>query len=463
MVGEYSDTTNQYSNHWTLARKASSRQSVSWSFVDGSPSVTIGADVLSPTKRRSVMRTFHDNFQLVETQNLLAAPSQGKVMDCVAMSPASSHLITDGKYTRFADWRFVHKARLNLIPLNACRKGPQPALRACRKCGEWDETLPHVINHCKSYSAAWQLRHNAVLARIRAAVAFKGTILSENQVAGPNRLRPDLVANVDNKIYIIDVTIPFENRRGAFSQARERKISKYLELIPYFTSLGYRHVQIVPIIVGALGAWDPENDAFLRKVATKRYLAVLRKLCVSDCIRWSRDIYTQHLTGAQQYSTDTSLHPPPQCTQERRQPRRKPPNVGNSTVPSEPPQGMSPPDTEPQPRRTNGNRSNSPLPPITPLASHSNVIESPHAGIENNNVLLAEASVPVVSPLATDNVDGPTNVIEALDSSPPVNSSANELEGQFDMDYRDIASPGLTMNDGEQSPQSLNAPSVVEG
>ncbi|GFW16081.1 retrovirus-related Pol polyprotein from type-1 retrotransposable element R2 [Trichonephila clavipes] len=204
MEGEYSDTTNQYANHWTLARKASVRQNVSWSFVDGSPSVTIGVEVLTRTKRRGIMRAFHDNFQLIQTQKLLAAPNQGKVMDCVAMAPASTHFLTDGKYTR-----------------------------------------------------------------IRAAVAFKGTILSENQVVGPNRLRPDLVANVDNKIYIIDVTIPFENRRQAFGQARERKVHKYLELIPYFSSLGFRHIQIVPIVVGALGAWDPENDAFLRKVATR--------------------------------------------------------------------------------------------------------------------------------------------------------------------------------------------------
>ncbi|GFY73421.1 retrovirus-related Pol polyprotein from type-1 retrotransposable element R2 [Trichonephila inaurata madagascariensis] len=219
-------------------------------------------------KRRGILKAFHDNFQVMETQNLLAAPSQGKVMDCVATAPTSSHFITDGKYTRFADWKFIHKARLNLVPLNANKKGPLPTLRARRKCGQWDETLPHVINHCKSYSAAWQLRHNAVLARIRAAIAFKGTILSENQVVGPNRLRPDLV-------------------------------------------------YIVPIVVGSLGAWDPENDVFLRKVATNRYLAVLRKLCVSDCIRWSRDIYIQHLTGAKHYSTDAPVHPPPQCTLEQ--------------------------------------------------------------------------------------------------------------------------------------------------
>ncbi|GFU50716.1 retrovirus-related Pol polyprotein from type-1 retrotransposable element R2 [Trichonephila clavipes] len=379
------------------------------------------------------------------------------------MSPASTHFLTDGKYTRFTDWRFIHKARLNLVPLNAYRKGPQPSLRASRKCGEWDETLPHVLNHCKSYSAVWQLRHNAFLARIRAAVAFKGTILSENQVAGPNRLRPDLVANVDNKIYIIDVTIPFENRRGAFGQARERKISKYLELIPYFTSLGYQHVQIVPIIVGALGAWDPENDAFLRKVATKRYLAVLRKLCVSDCIRWSRDIYTQHLTGAQQYSTDTPLHPPPQCTQERRPPTRQPPNVGNGAVPSEPPIVMSPPAIEPQTGITNGNnKSSPPLPPVTPLASHSNVIEGPHADNENTSSLPAGTSVPVESPLATDNMVSPTNVVGTMDSSSPANSLANELDGQVDIDDRDIASPGPTVDDGEQPSQTVYTPAEME-
>ncbi|GFV72775.1 uncharacterized protein TNCV_2333441 [Trichonephila clavipes] len=186
MEGEYSETTNQYSNHWILARRASVRQNVTWSFVDGSPSVSIGDEILSPTKRRNVMRAFHDNFQLVEMQNLLAASSQGKVIDCVAMAPASAHFITDGKYTR--------------------------------KCGKWDETLPHVINHCKSYSAAWQLRHNAILTRIKTAIAFKGTILSENQVVGPNRLRPDLVVQIDNKIYTIAVTIPFENRRQALGE-----------------------------------------------------------------------------------------------------------------------------------------------------------------------------------------------------------------------------------------------------
>ncbi|GFT41780.1 uncharacterized protein TNCV_4502411, partial [Trichonephila clavipes] len=177
------------------------------------------------------------------------------------------------------------KARLGLVPLNAYKKGPTQSLRACRK--------------------VWLL--------------------------ALTRLRPDLVAQVGKAIYIIDVTIPFENRRQAFSQARERKVAKYTELIPHFKALGFQQVEIVPIVVGSLGAWDPGNDAFLKKVATNRYLATLRKLCVSDCIRWSRDIYIQHLTGAQQYSTDAPYTHRPLHTGTAGRGRRRTTSIPEST------------------------------------------------------------------------------------------------------------------------------------
>ncbi|GFY70262.1 hypothetical protein TNIN_447671, partial [Trichonephila inaurata madagascariensis] len=51
------------------------------------------------------------------------------------------------------------------------------------------------------------------------------------------------------------------------------------------------------------------NDTFLRKIATPSYLSVMRKLCVSDCIRWSRDIYIQHLTGVQQHGSEVTPAP----------------------------------------------------------------------------------------------------------------------------------------------------------
>ncbi|GIY82495.1 hypothetical protein CEXT_352181 [Caerostris extrusa] len=40
----------------------------------------------------------------------------------------------------------------------------------------------------------------------------------------------------------------------------------------------------------------------MRKFCSKSYLNLFRKLCVSDTIKWSRDIYIEHLTGHRQFS-----------------------------------------------------------------------------------------------------------------------------------------------------------------
>ncbi|GFS73181.1 uncharacterized protein NPIL_314221, partial [Nephila pilipes] len=94
---------------------------------------------------------------------------------------------------------------------------------------------------------------------------------------------------------------PEENPPNHLVRARLNKTQKYKPLLSYFNDKGYSSVEIVPIVVGALGARDPENEKFLRKICTASYLKLMRKLCVSDSIMWSRDIYIQHRTGKKQY------------------------------------------------------------------------------------------------------------------------------------------------------------------
>ncbi|GFR10192.1 retrovirus-related Pol polyprotein from type-1 retrotransposable element R2 [Trichonephila clavata] len=268
MEDEFGKTTNRLSNTWTNARKASARQKVTWSFSQGKPTISIGDETLSSAHRRKIMRTFHAHFQAKAASALRALPSQGKAMDCVALSPASTHFLTEGKFTRFADWRFVHKARLNLVPLNANKSWRDPQEKLCRRCGRWEETLPHVINHCPMHSAAWQKRHNTVLKRVQNAVAFKGKVISVNQAVDKG-LRPDLVAEVGGELFIIDITIPFENRRPAFHQARLRKVEKYRPLIKFFQERGWSKVHIVPIIVGSLGLGTLSMMGSLRRLQQK--------------------------------------------------------------------------------------------------------------------------------------------------------------------------------------------------
>ncbi|KAF8797217.1 Retrovirus-related Pol polyprotein type-2 like protein [Argiope bruennichi] len=303
--GPFSTTDNAYSNVWTCARLASRRLGVAWEFDDGVPRVKYNDLVVRASGRRKVIFSIRDRLRNNRSTTLINKPSQGKAMECVAQSPASSHFIADGTYTRFADWRFIHRARLNLLPLNGSQVWKED--KRCRRCNEADlETLPHVLNHWKGKSRGWQLRHDTIVARVKKALATRCTIISENQSVGPNNLHPDLVVQSGNKVYIVDVTIPFENRMEGFEKAKRLKHDKYASLLPLYSSSGMQ-VSIVPIVVGALGAWDPENDRFLSKYMSRGYLNKFRKLCVSDCIKWSRDIYVEHITGHRQFTDGVDL------------------------------------------------------------------------------------------------------------------------------------------------------------
>ncbi|XP_065425976.1 uncharacterized protein LOC103306860 isoform X2 [Chrysemys picta bellii] len=166
-----------------------------------------------------------------------------------------------GSFTRFADWRFIHRAQLNCVPLNrAVRHGNRD--KRCRKCGYVAETRPHILCSCKPHARAWQLRHNAVQDRLVKAIDPRlGEVSVNRTVPGTDRpLCPDIVITdeVGKKVILVDITIPFENRTPAFREARACKLEKYAPLADTLRSKGYE-VHTDALLVGALGAWDPCN------------------------------------------------------------------------------------------------------------------------------------------------------------------------------------------------------------
>ncbi|KAH1166678.1 hypothetical protein KIL84_015850 [Mauremys mutica] len=75
-------------------------------------------------------------------------------------------------------------------------------------------------------------------------------------------------------------------RTPAFREARARKLEKYAPLADLLRSKGYE-VHTDALIVGALGAWDPCNERVLRTCGVgRRYAQLMRRLMVSDTIRW---------------------------------------------------------------------------------------------------------------------------------------------------------------------------------
>ena len=121
-----------------------------------------------------------------------------------------------GAFLSFYQYRFIHKARLNLLPVCTmqarCHKQVPSTL--CRHCGREQETLAHILNHCTYNLGMVRDRHNSALERIIQAVPeHLGTKQKEQAIletSGANR--PDLTIISPNESYIILVEVcrPFE-------------------------------------------------------------------------------------------------------------------------------------------------------------------------------------------------------------------------------------------------------------
>lgn len=166
------------------------------------------------------------------------------------------------------------------------------------------------FNHCKPHFRDITCQHNAILDRI--VKAYKppaGTSVSVNKtVPGfADRLRPDLfIINESEKTAsVIDVVTPFENRLEAFQAARREKRRKYDHIGRHFQQKGY-NVVVGAFVVGALGGWDPENEPVIKRLRLGcHYCRLMKKLMCSDSIRWSPNIYIEHITNNRQNNSIT--------------------------------------------------------------------------------------------------------------------------------------------------------------
>ena len=297
------DVSTRFSRTRVATKALAKLAPVSWRAQDGELQLMVGDEQLPRGKAAALIR---EAVRSATAARLHAKPHQGKVMRCVADQRVSSHYMYSGDFTRFADWRFVHRARLGLVPLNGVRHGAAPRDTRCRRCPYANETLPHVLCHCMArHSRAYQLRHDQLLDRLANAVRRDGVSVRVNrQVPGcTSTLRPDLVVTRDAgaTVVLADVTVAFENGPEALKAASDAKERKYAPLVAELRAAG-KEASVVALVLGPLGTWWRGNEAALRKLRVSRvYARLMRKLMVSDTLRWSRDVYIEHITGHRQY------------------------------------------------------------------------------------------------------------------------------------------------------------------
>ena len=73
--------------------------------------------------------------------------------------------------------------------------------------------------------------------------------------------------------------------------AAQRKVNKYEYLVDDFQKQN-QDAKVFGFVVGALGTWYNGNENVLDELQiNRRYRTLFRKLCCSDAIRVSRNIY----------------------------------------------------------------------------------------------------------------------------------------------------------------------------
>lgn len=234
---------------------------------------------------------------------------QNRAMNVITESQLSSKCIYSNSISG-CDWKFIHKARLQLLPTMARMSmwGGNNLSPLCRRCGKENETPCHVLNMCPMNMPMVTKRHNAVLNALvdhigKAPVSDRQVLVDQQYPGCGSIQRVDLVVQDPSRktIDLVDIKCTYETS-GCFDQARRRNEEKYRDQCDRIAAInpGYT-VRLDTICVGSLGAWDTANEPVLRRLGfnRKQFKAVAHDLILKS-IHGSRNTWVTHQSGIPQ-------------------------------------------------------------------------------------------------------------------------------------------------------------------
>ncbi|GFS24493.1 reverse transcriptase [Elysia marginata] len=120
----------------------------------------------------------------------------------------------------------------------------------CRQCRLSTETTSHVISACPVHLPEMIGRHDWVQTILMDLLWDLGTEAVPNaRHAEDDRAVPDVTITRELTPVYIDVTVPFDKPTNLYRTGQDKRDK-------------YGHLgTVLPLVVGALGSWLPENDA----------------------------------------------------------------------------------------------------------------------------------------------------------------------------------------------------------
>ena len=225
---------------------------------------------------------------------LLEARDQGRFWKSLSSSPVSTKAIYSF-HTKFCDWRFIHRARLNLTPLRGAISWCSNRNTTCRRCQLNKETLNHVINNCPTSRRSVIRRHDDVRDLIETSLPPNYTILKEQRFGN---LQPDLIVQNEEKktTRILDIKVSAELDE-THVQHEMAMATKYEALRCAFNIYGHQ-TSVHTVQLGALGGIHRDTQNNLERLLKSRRKSntLVRKLANQN-VHHGRNIAVGHITG----------------------------------------------------------------------------------------------------------------------------------------------------------------------
>ncbi|CAD1473135.1 unnamed protein product [Heterotrigona itama] len=177
-----------------------------------------GVLIITPNAKRQIIGRMKAAASEHYMSALIANLEQDKEFDATSRHGKSNRFILTGQYLRFADWRFVHLAHFDVLPINGVPRWGEGNQR-CLRCRYQLEMLPHMLCLCGPQAAVTPFSRG-----LKRPPGYP----RNRELTQLRALRPDIVIPGPSRtIVVIDVTVFFEYKFDSLENAGIEKIHIY--------------------------------------------------------------------------------------------------------------------------------------------------------------------------------------------------------------------------------------------
>ncbi|KAL1442664.1 hypothetical protein MTO96_046306 [Rhipicephalus appendiculatus] len=169
------------------------------------------------------------------------------------------------------------RLRSNLFPTRTLsnRHSTDDSARLCRRCHKAPETTYHILQVCQAVHEPRCSRHNFIAKSIANKLQSRnpdaGISTDRLLVAGDGtRLRPDIVVDLKDKTFILDVAVAWDARTETLEAMCAHKRDKYACLLPVIRHRRPRcEVKVLGLAFGARGLICPSTKQAAKEIGLR--------------------------------------------------------------------------------------------------------------------------------------------------------------------------------------------------